>query len=188
MKAGVAIAIFLLIFPVRLSGAEDVQALYSSIAIENYRFDREDDDILFSAQLAIDLDEELRSALLNGIKLNFFLETAVRVPRYRWIELEALSRKHRFELQFHNLSRKFVVRHVNNKSLVSFFTLSAALEHLEILEALPILQRNELEGLSDYRLRFRYQLDVEQLPLPIKVHALTHSNWRLSSAWHEGSL
>lgn len=139
----------------------------------------------FSTRLEIALSEEMQDALRNGVRQIYVLELQVRVPRFKIFHREVFSRKHRYELRYHALSKKYLVKHINSEAQLSFYTLSAALEHMSKIVDLPLLKEASLSGIGDYDLRVKYMLDIEELPLPLKIHALTNRDWRIATSWKE---
>lgn len=139
----------------------------------------------FSTRLEVALSEEMQDALRNGVRQVYLLELQVRVPRFKVFHREVFSRKHRYELRYHALSKKYLVKHINSETQLSFYTLSAALEHLGKIVELPLLTESALDDFTDYDLRVKFMLDIEELPLPLKIHALMNRDWRIATNWQE---
>lgn len=137
----------------------------------------------FSTQLDIALGEEMQDALRNGVAQIYVLELQVRVPVFQLYYKEERSFKQRYELRFHSLSRKYLVRDLTTNKQRSFYTLSAALEYMSNIERLPLLAEDYLSELDQYQLRVKYMLDIDKLPLPLQIHALMNRDWRLASKW-----
>jgi len=142
----------------------------------------------FSTRLEMALSEEMQDALRNGVRQMYLLELQVRVPRFKVFHREVFSRKHRYELRYHALSKKYLVTHINSETQLSFYTLSAALEHMSKIVELPLLREAALKDIADYDLRVKFMLDIEELPLPLKIHALMNRDWRIATNWQEWTL
>ncbi len=142
----------------------------------------------FSTRLEIALSEEMQDALRNGVRQIYLLELQVRVPRFKVFHREIFSRKHRYELRYHALSKKYLVRHINNGNQFSFYTLSAALEHMSKIIELPLLKEAAINDVANYDLRVKFMLDIEELPLPLKIHALMNRDWRIATKWQAWAL
>ncbi len=136
-----------------------------------------------STRLDISLSEEMQDALRNGVRQVYLLEVQVRVPRFQLYYTEAASEKHRYELRFHTLSRKYLVNYLRTKTQRSFYTLSAALEYMGNIESLTVLKGRQLSDFDNFQIRAKFMLDIDELPLPLQIHSLMNRGWRISSKW-----
>lgn len=136
-----------------------------------------------STRLDISLSEEMQDALRNGVRQLYLLEVQVREPRFQLYYKEAVSEKHRYELRFHTLSRKYLVNYIRTQTQRSFYTLSAALEYMGNIDNLPILKGKQLNDTDNFQIRAKFMLDVDALPLPLQIHSILNRGWRISSKW-----
>lgn len=136
-----------------------------------------------NTRLDISLSEEMQDALRNGVRQVYLLEVQVRVPRFQLYYKEVASEKHRYELRFHTLSRKYLVNYLRTQTQRSFYTLSAALEYMGNIENLRVLTNKSLRDFDDFQVRAKFMLDIDELPLPLQIHSLLNRGWRISSKW-----
>lgn len=140
------------------------------------------------ARVDFDFNETLYDALHNGVPL--LIELRVEVLRDRewlWPELVADLRQ-RFQLQYHALSRRYLVRKFSTGSLTSFRTMESALDAIGNVYDLPLIDAKLLQPEQYYRVRMRADIDVEALPTPVRVWAYLGSAWSLKGKWRQWPL
>ncbi|MFK7887926.1 MAG: DUF4390 domain-containing protein [Gammaproteobacteria bacterium] len=143
-----------------------------------------------SAQIDYGLTDAAIEALTNGVPLTFKLEISVERQR-RWLpddtEHELLQR---YELSFHALTERYIVRNLNSGEQNSFGTLSSALRGLGEIDRLPVIDASLLNAERDYRIAMRTTLDIKSLSGPLRLLASLFriGDWRLASDWHAWAL
>ncbi len=141
-----------------------------------------------NTRLSFQLSEEALGALRKGIPLTITLNIEVlRQREYLWGEKIA-SIGQSFQLSYHALTQQHLVKNLNTGVYTNFQTLKMALDHLSVIENFPMLDAQLLLPDEQYVARLRTQLDLETLPVPIRVLAYISSGWRLSSEWYTWSL
>jgi hypothetical protein len=122
-------------------------------------------------------------ALQNGVPLTVELEMEVRRRRsWLWDEtVYALTQ--RFRLEYHALSRQYLVNNLNSGERRGFPTRSGALQFMGQINDFPLLDKGLLEKDVRYEGALRIQLDRETLPAPLRVVAYLSDDWRLASEW-----
>lgn len=139
---------------------------------------------LLSARIGYRLGDTPREALHNGVPLT--IELTMEVVRSReWLWDETIAElKQRFRLEYHALSRQYLVTNLNSGEVKSFPSLSSATEFLGRINDFPLLDASLLEPDERYYGRLRTSLDIEALPLPLQPIAYLFANWRLISEWY----
>ena len=140
------------------------------------------------AQVDFDFNETLYDALHNGVPL--FIELRIEVLQERtwlWPGVVAELRQ-RFELQYHALSRYYLVRNFSTGAQYSFLTMNAALEYIGNVYDLPLIDAKLLEAKQKYVVRMRADIDVEALPTPVRLWAYLGSAWSLKGNWKQWQL
>ncbi|SEK77762.1 MULTISPECIES: DUF4390 domain-containing protein [Ectothiorhodospira] len=143
---------------------------------------------LLNATIDYHLTPNLDEALHNGVKLTF--EVQVEVSRGRdWIwDATVAELSQRYRLEYHALSRLYVITHLNTGVKRTFYRLQSALFTLGALDELPLLDASLLQDGQDYRIRLRTRLRVDALPLPLRVRGYVMSEWSPASDWYTWSL
>lgn len=141
-----------------------------------------------NAGIRYELNPALTDALHNGVAL--VLEVQVDIHRRRdwWPDAHVATITQRYRVEYHALSRLYLVTHLNTGVQQSFFRFSSMLTFLGDLNALPLLDAGLLDGESDYEGRLRARLAVDALPLPLRVRAFLSPDWSPASDWYTWSL
>mgnify|MGYP001232452370 FL=1 len=123
-------------------------------------------------------------ALQNGVPLIVELEMEVR-RRRAWVWDETVyALTQRFRLEYHALSRQYLVRNLNSGERRGFPTQSGALGFMGQLKDFPLLDQGLLTPGERYDGALRVLLDREALPAPLRLVAYLSDDWRLSSEWY----
>lgn len=141
-----------------------------------------------NTRLSYQLSKEALGALQKGIPLTITLSIEVlRQREYLWAEKIA-GIEQGYQLSYHALTQQYLVKNINTGVSTNFQTLKMALDHLSVIENFPMLDAQLLLPDAQYFARLRTHLDLETLPVPIRVLAYISPGWRLSSEWHTWSL
>lgn len=160
----------------------------SGIEVQQARTTLEDRHYYVSARVAFNLSDEIVTALRNGVSLPVELRAEVYSTRvYVWNTLVAKART-RLMLQYHPLSKQYLVSNIGTGALESFRTLPAALEYLGRVERLSLVSQDELDPAREYRVRLRSLISPSSLPVPLRLRAYLYPSWQLSSDWYEWPL
>jgi hypothetical protein len=140
------------------------------------------------AHVDFDFNETLHDALLNGVPLLIELRMEVLQDReWLWSETVAELRQ-RFKLEYHALSRTYLVSNFSTGVKRSFRAMKDALAYAGDVYDLPLIDAQLLEPEQHYSVRMRADIDVEALPTPVRAWAYLGSEWSLKSKWFEWSL
>lgn len=135
------------------------------------------------AHIDFDFNDTLEDALHNGVPLLIELRIEVLHERqWLWPELVAELRQ-RFKLEYHALSRRYLVKNFSTGGQHSFRTLQDALNYIGNIYDLPLIDAQLLQKDKQYSVRMRADIDVEALPTPVRVWAYLGSEWSLKSKW-----
>lgn len=143
-----------------------------------------------SAQIDYGLTDTAIEALNSGVPLTFELDIEV-VRKRRWLpdrtEHELLQR---YELSFHSLTQRYIVRNVNSGEQQSYDTLASSLRGLGEVDRLPVIDAELLDPDRTYRISLRTTLDVKSLSGPLRLLAslFRFNDWRMASDWHAWAL
>jgi hypothetical protein len=165
-----------------------VQSYARETRISNVRTLLADGVYRIGARVDFEFNETLHDALHNGVPLLIELRIEVlRQRRWFWAELVAELRQ-RFELQYHALSRRYLVSNYSTGVQRSFSSMNDALEYIGNVYDLPLIDANLLEHRQPYKVRMRADLDVESLPTPVRLWAYLGSAWSLKGDWYQWHL
>jgi len=140
------------------------------------------------ARIDFKLNHTLSDGLQNGVPL--VLELRIEVIRERewlWSELVAQLRQ-RFRLEYHALTRLYLVQNQSSGAQYGFQTLEEALEYVGNVYDLPLIDANLLQPEQSYEVWMRADLEIESLPTPVRLWAYLGSGWTLQSDWFKWPL
>lgn len=161
--------------------AADFQVLSATTRLEGevYRL---------NAKLQYRLSAAAREALENGVPLTLAIDMEVR-RRRKWAWDETVyTLAQRFRLEYHTLSRQYLVTNLNSGVRRAFPNREEALRYMGQIQDFPLLDKKLLEPKQRYRGALRARLDLEELPTPLRLFAYISDDWRLSSEWRTWKL
>jgi hypothetical protein len=139
---------------------------------------------LLSARLYLPLNEQLRSALHDGVPLTVDLEFEVSGNRRYWLDDGVASLHQLFQLQYHAVSDRYLIRNLNSGEQTSYPTLDDAVEQLSHVSGLPVLDQALIEGDRRYEFNLRVTLDLGDMPYALRVLMFWTDDWHRVSEWY----
>jgi hypothetical protein len=147
----------------------------------------DEDGWFLDAQCAIRLSSGAREALDNGVPLVFELQVQM-VKTHPWFwDVVEIERSQVRQLQYHALSRSYLVKDISAGTQGNYSRLDDALVAAGVIESLLITDQS-LASDRDYNIRLRGSHDIESLPTPVRLLAYVSSEWDMSSEWYTWSL
>ena len=143
-----------------------------------------DDVYQLRARVDYVLSTPVSDALINGLPLVIELQVEVVRNYFGIWDQSVASLTQQYQLQYHALSRQYLLRNLNSTAQRSYPTEQAALDALGDIDTLPLLDRRLLADGVHYDGRVRAQLDIESLPTPLRLVAYFDADWRLTSEWY----
>ena len=140
------------------------------------------------ADLRVSLSQEMTRALNNGLPLVLVLEFELYEPRQFVWDQRVARLTQEYVLQYHALTRRYLVFNRNTEQQQSFPTLQAALAALGHVDGLPVLDQALLEPGKSYLARVRIGIDEGELPVPLRVKFFFKRAWKAQSPWAELTL
>jgi hypothetical protein len=162
-----------LAFPAASSGFK-VEAAKTRLDGETYVLD---------ARIHYGFSDLALEALDNGVPLTIELHIQVR-PADAWIwDDNLLDRRLRYAIRYKPLSERFLVTLLHGEGGRSFVTRDAAVAALGEVKGVPLIGPSRLEPDTAYEVHLRADLDLEELPLPLRPMAYLRPSWKLSTGW-----
>lgn len=141
-----------------------------------------------NADIEFSLSRGGLEALRNSVPLNIELEIEVERERtLMWNEVVA-ELVQRYQLVFHPLSRRYVVRNLNTGTQRVHTTYRAAIARVGQISDLPVIDESLLEAGESYRIRMRTSMRTEGQPGSVGFFAWLWSDSSVSSDWYEWTL
>ena len=140
------------------------------------------------ARLDLAIPEAGRRAIEAGLtlELDYQIEIA-RVRRYV-PDAEVASLQQSYELSYHALSQRYLLRNLNTGEQQDFGTLQASLDRLAEVRGLPLLDSSLLEPGSTYEFRVRAELNLRTAPDSLGWLLFWTDDWSATSEWYAWTL
>ncbi len=143
------------------------------------------------ARVAYPVNDDIRSALKDGLTLTFDLDVVVAKERRWWFDSDVASFTLHRELSYHAVSDRYVTREVDpraNTQQHSYATLEEALDALGTVDAWPILVAPQLSANREYRVSLRAGVRRGRLADTLRVLLFWTDDWHRESEWFSWSL
>jgi hypothetical protein len=142
---------------------------------------------LLNVTMDFDVPEGAKLAIREGVPLTLDLEIAVQHARRYWLDETVAALEQHYELVYHALSERYLVRNLNSGEQSSFANLDAALDYLRVIEDLPILDGSLLQVDRQHEISLRASLDVRTMPDTLRFVLFWADDWRQRSEWYTWS-
>ncbi len=139
---------------------------------------------MLNARLDFALPPGAQAAVLDGVVLKLDLEIAVNRARRFWLDDTVATLEQHYELVYHALSERFLVRNLNSGEQTSWPTLEDALESLQVVDRLPILDQSIVLPNLRYEVSIRGRLDVRNIPDALRFVLFWVDDWRQQTDWY----
>ena len=142
---------------------------------------------MLDARFSTRLSSGALEALENGVPLVFeFQVQLVKTHKWFWdsVEVDLTQRR---QLEYHALSRSYLVKNLNAGTQGNYRRLEDALLAAGTLQNL-VMTDAPLQAGQRYIVRIRGSLDIESLPTPVRLLAYVSSAWDMQSEWYAWQL
>jgi len=156
-------------------------AVADVIPVKSAELRVEDGEVLLNAEFDIAINPTLEEALKNGIPLYFVLEVEIARPRWYWLDEKVATASTTWRVAYAPLTQHYRV----SAGLIAqtVVSLSEVERLIGRVTSRPIARAAEFAPGTRYEASVRLRLDINQLPKPFQVNALTSREWQLASDW-----
>lgn len=143
---------------------------------------------VLNAQLLFVPPAAVEQTVRDGATLN--LELQIRVGRARsWWRDELLAQlQQRYELLYHSVSQRYLVRNVNSGAQASYATFAEAIASLQRIENLPVMDQDLLPPDARNEASVRAIVSVRSIPRVLGLLLFWVDSYSLTSEWSTWSL
>jgi hypothetical protein len=129
------------------------------------------------------LNEHALEALDSGLVLD--IEITIRLTQRRRIIWDPTfaGLTQRYQLQFHALTERYIVRNLNSGEQSTYGSLGAALASLGTVRALPIIDDALLNPDDRYTVAMRCIVDIKEFGGPLALIRILWNDWRIVGDW-----
>jgi hypothetical protein len=175
------LAVAALVSPLRVP-ADEQSAGFTVTEIDTQKSDQ---SYLLDARVDIKLNTGPKEALENGIPLVFELQVQT-LEKHTWFwDIVLAEYKQDRQVQFHALTRTYLVKDLATGAQRSYLKLEDALQAAGFLHNFPVLDYDRVKNDQRYAVRLRGSLDIEALPTPVRLLAYVSSAWDMDSEWYQ---
>ncbi len=138
---------------------------------------------MLNATFEFEMPQALDEAVQKGIAIYFNIEFELYRKRWYWLDRKVSTSTLTYRLSFSPLTRQF--RLARGGLSQPFESLEEALGLLKSVRQWKVIEKGVLSPGDSFEAQVRMRLDVNQLPKPFQVNAITSREWNLASDWHE---
>lgn len=158
----------------------------TAVELTHLDVERTSDESFLTAQLQFELSAAVEDALLRGVPLFFRFDAEVLKERWYWYDKSLVTTARHYKLAFQPLTRRWRVSVGTGTGVSagqglalsqSFDSLPLAIASIKRIVKWRISGPGELDPAVRYRLDFKFQLDVSQLPRPFQIGVIGQSEW-----------
>ena len=136
-----------------------------------------------NATLELGLSATALEALRDGVPVTLTLESQLRRKRRFLPDASVAEIDQQWRLQYHALSDRWLVTHLNTGLQTSWPNQAAALDHLSRPRAIPIIDAPLLRGSATYEASLRATAEVGGMPDSLKV-LMFWVQWQRTTDWY----
>ncbi len=154
-----------------------------------FDIERSSEELSLTTQLQFELSPAVEDALLKGVPIYFKAEVSVFRERWYWYDKSVVSAARHYKLAFQPLTRRWRISAGGGGASnagqglglsQSFDNLAGAIDSIKRIAKWRIAGPGELDTAGRYRLDFRFQLDLSQLPRPFQIGVSGQPDWDIS--------
>ena len=140
------------------------------------------------ARLELRLPEEAREAIEAGLTMR--LEYSIVLTRVRDFMLDATVAElaQKFELSYHALSQRYLVRKLNTGEQQDFGTLQAALDRISEVRGVPVIDAALVNPDRQYNVGVQALVDLNTGSDALRWILFWTDDWSVTSEWFEWPL
>ena len=160
----------------------------ASLALSDVGIGVDDGVYELDARLDLRLPDDARKAVESGLTLRLNYEIVIdRVRRYM-LDAEVAALVQRYEVNYHALSQRWLVRNLNTGEQNDYGSLDTALARISELRGLPIIDTALLPSGPEYQGRIRAVLDLSTAPDAFGWLLFWADDWSAESDWKTWTL
>jgi hypothetical protein len=166
------------------AGAQDE----TSLEIRSARLELVEGIYQLDTALTLNLPPEARRAIEAGLTLHLAYEIQLNRVRRYMLDAEVATLVQSYELTYHAVSQRFLLRNLNTGEQEDFGSLESALTALTNITSLPVIDASLVEGGVPYEARIRAVVDLSAAPDALKWLLFWTDDWSSSSEWYAWTL
>ncbi|MCJ7451112.1 MAG: DUF4390 domain-containing protein [Steroidobacteraceae bacterium] len=155
------------------------------VAVRSASLTLDNDVYELDARLELRLPEEAREAIEAGLTMRLNYEIILTRVRNFMLDATVAELAQRYELSYHALSQRYLVRKLNTGEQQDFGTLQAALDRVSEVRGLPVIDAALVEPDRQYNLGVRAHVDLNTGSDALRWVLFWTDDWSVTSEWFE---
>jgi hypothetical protein len=156
----------------------------SRVEVLEASFRLEQDVYQLDARLDLHLPKDARAAIEAGLTLSLDYEVEISRDRRYWFDAGVAGLTQSYEISYHALSQRYLLRNLNTGVQQDYSSLEAALDRVAELRGLPVIDSALLEQGMKYEVRVRAIVDLSTVPDALKWLLFWTDEWSGESEWY----
>ncbi len=159
-----------------------------AIELTELRVERQDNAIVLSSNVRLELGPAVEDALLKGVAIHFVVEATIVRERWYWYDTRLTGVARHYRLAYQPLTRRWRLT-LSSEATGAPGSPGSLSQHFDGLpEALSAIRRNlnwkvaevsDIDPDTKYTLNFQFRIDTSQLPRPFQITAGGQNEWNL---------
>jgi hypothetical protein len=141
-----------------------------------------------NARTTYPLNDDIRTALADGVTVNFELQTIVSRQRRFWFDSTRVDVTLRRELSWHAVSERYILREVGSGNQQVFMTLDQALMAAGEVDDWPVVVEPQLDPDSTYTISVRAGVRRGRMSEALRALIFWSDSWNRTSEWYTWTL
>jgi hypothetical protein len=159
-----------------------------SVEVRSASLSLDQDVYDLDARLDIKLPEDARKAIEDGLTMRLDYEIELSRVRNFMPDATVAELEQRYELSYHALSQRYLVRKLNTGEQQDFGSLQAALDRISEVRGLPVIDSALVEPKHSYEARVRAVVDLNTGSEALRWILFWTDDWSATSEWFEWPL
>jgi Domain of unknown function (DUF4390) len=135
------------------------------------------------ARVDFTLPEDARKGIEAGLTLRVVYEIELARVRGYWPDATIAALAQAYELSYHALSQRYLLRNLNTGEQQDFGSLPTALAQLGDVRGLPVIDADLVKDDSRYEVYLRAVVDLSTTPAALQWLLFWTDDWSTTSEW-----
>lgn len=136
------------------------------------------------ARTSLEIPEDARKAIEAGLTMRVDYEIELNRDRSYWVDKGIASLVQTYELSYHALSQRYLVRNLNTGEQQDYGTFNAAIDRLSEVQGLPVFDAALVEAGRRYSVSVRVVVDLNSSSEALSWILFWTDDWSAKSEWY----
>lgn len=143
---------------------------------------------VLDAQLNFDMPPGAEQAIRDGATMTLILDIRFEQARRFWFDRTLAELQQRYELSYHGVSQRFLVRNLNSGAQTSHADFVSAVDSFRTVSALPVMDVDLLQPDTPIEVLLHAATEVRTIPRALRMLLFWVDDYALESEWQRWSL